>query len=394
MKILFLVNNYFPRGVAYSSRAVAFCRLLSFIGHQVHVIAMRSNEGHVKPGNIYTFDGCTYECVVTSKPNSVESFIGNKWYYSCIQHYLSNNHVDAVLTSACPHDFQKILRLCHQLSIPVYLEQCEWYDRSNFTFGRIDPRYLRISRLIANGYRKADGIIAISRLLEQHYTEQNVPVIRIPTILDVNNTEWRQDVSENVAPIQIVYTGSCGVSKEYLKPMIVALAKESTLCKKIVFHIYGPSKRTVLMNIGNDKTLLNQAGDSVVIHERVPQEQISQIIRNADYQLFIRPDRRSSNAGFPTKLGESMCVGTPVITNNTGDISLYLKNGINGYLLDNNKISSLINMLYNILKTTVDERSKMRKAARKAAEEFFDFRRYDNKINMLLSEHKNIRTEK
>ena len=124
--------------------------------------------------------------------------------------------------------------------------------------------------------------------------------------------------------------------------------------------------------------------DNVFIHGKVPQEKIGEILRNADYQMFIRPLRRSSNAGFPTKLAESMAVGTPVITNLTGDIGLYLEDGANGFLANGVSSSSIKDVFEKILRTDDKKYSEMRKEARRTAEKCFDFRCYCDEIKTIL----------
>lgn len=73
----------------------------------------------------------------------------------------------------------------------------------------------------------------------------------------------------------------------------------------------------------------------------------------ADFSIFVRPDRRSSHAGFPTKLAESLAAGTPVITNNTGDIGLYLKDGENGFLLKDGTQKSVKDVLDKLIQIEI-----------------------------------------
>ena len=122
----------------------------------------------------------------------------------------------------------------------------------------------------------------------------------------------------------------------------------------------------------------------VFVHGRVPQEEIQDIIINADYQIFIRPQRRSSNFGFSTKLGESMSVGTPVITNNTSDIGMYIKSGDNGFLINNSDERELVQVLRAAIEMSKEERTEMRKRTRKTAEIAFDYREYKNTIKGLF----------
>ncbi len=107
---------------------------------------------------------------------------------------------------------------------------------------------------------------------------------------------------------------------------------------------------------------------------------------NADYQLFIRPNRRSSHAGFPTKLAESMAVGTPVITNKTGDIALYLRDGENGYVVGGAEALDVEKALLRVMAQGAEEAAMMRSAARKTAEDDFDYRVYRRQINWLLKD--------
>jgi glycosyltransferase involved in cell wall biosynthesis len=132
--------------------------------------------------------------------------------------------------------------------------------------------------------------------------------------------------------------------------------------------------------------LLDSMDGIVYIMGKIPQQEVHQAYMDADYSIFIREDKRSSHAGFPTKLAESMAAGTPVITNDTGDIGLYLKNGENGYLLQDTSPESIKKVLEKILQLTSEETIEMRSKARKTAEESFDFRVYKQLMKDFLED--------
>ena len=100
------------------------------------------------------------------------------------------------------------------------------------------------------------------------------------------------------------------------------------------------------------------------------------VIYDSDFTIFFMPNRKSSNAGFPTKLAESMSVGTPVITNKTGDIGLYLIDKQNGFLLEDDSLKSIEEVLNHIIKMNIHDMVRMREMARKMAEKEFDFSKY------------------
>ena len=55
-------------------------------------------------------------------------------------------------------------------------------------------------------------------------------------------------------------------------------------------------------------------------------------------------------AGFPTKIAESITLGTPVITSNTSDISKYISDGKDGFILDIENINIAIEKVISIFK--------------------------------------------
>ncbi len=382
MKILFLINSYFPYGVAFSSRAVALCRLLYDMNYDVHVIATNS-MAYVQVGIIQNMTFCTYQIISTNLKTSKDTFFKNKDYLCTIRQYLKSNDVDYILTHGDSLHYGDIKVLKNEFNVKLILEQCEWFDISSYKLGILDIRYHKFNKMIRSDF--ADGIIAISTFLYNHFTNMGVKSVRIPTILDVENIQYRSEY--NSGKVNLIYTGNCGKSKEFLIPVIEALSQNQFLRNNIIFNIYGPSKNVVLANIGNDYELLEKAGDSVRIHGYVPQDQIENKIRQADYQIFIRPCRRSSDAGFPTKLGESLAVGTPVIANKTGDISLYIKDGENGYLLNNTSVNCVEKVLSDIVNMQTDGYIHMRKAARLTAERYFDYRVYRSRIKQLFEDN-------
>lgn len=376
MNAVLIISATFPYGEAFSSRARYLSLLLNSIGYNVHVIAPIDNkqkETTMNNGRI------TIQRV--RDPKNVFSLSGfgtYKPYMSALLKYSKSNNIDIIISSSMVFVADHIMDYAKKNDIPYIIEQCEWYDSSTFKGGRINPYYMEHIRRIEKKNKDLDGVIAISRLFYNHYSKQGVKCIRIPTILDKNEITARIDMEiGNV--IHLVFAGSLGKGKERLEPIFQALLnvnENNENKKRIVLDIYGPSENQVIDNICNNTNLFEKVRKYITVHGRVPQEKIEEIVRSADYSIFIRPDRRSSNAGFPTKFAESMMVGTPVITNNTGDISLYLKYGINGFMLEDKIEEELIKVFSTIIKMSNDENAEMRKNARKTAEYNFDFRVY------------------
>ncbi|MDM0800783.1 glycosyltransferase family 4 protein [Clostridium perfringens] len=378
MKIVFIISSSFPYGEAFSSRARNFVKLFCMKGNSVHVIAPISNNIN----NLKELEGLNYSVEYVNDPKSIltlSGFLTWKPYIKALKDYIKNNKVDIIFSSSMIFVANKINKVAKENGIPYIVEQCEWYDESTFKGKRLNPYYREHIKMIEKGYKNFDGIISISRLFEQHYSKQQLPVLRIPTILDVKNTKFR-NVDLNRDKIKIVFAGSLGKGKEILSTIFEAIKKINSDNEYIHMDIYGPSKNEIITNINGNITLFNDVKEYISIHGRIAQELIEEKLRDADFSIFIRPERKSSNAGFPTKLAESMSVGTPVITNNTGDVELYLKNEVNGFLLKDYKTETIVRTIRYILNMTKKQKEGMREQARKCAVESFDYKVYKESV--------------
>lgn len=385
MNAIFVMSTPFPYGQAFSSRARNLTKLLCACGYHVHIISPKS----AREENADELAGVNYSVTHINDPKSVLSLSGigtAKPYMNAVNAYLAENKVDLIVSSSMVFVSGHLLNLAKKLQVPYIVEQCEWYDYSTFKYGKINPYYREHIRMIEKKNRNVSGIIAISRLFEQHYSFQGVPTIRIPTILDVKNTEYRIKRNKNKLDdvYHIAFAGSLGKGKEKMKPVFKALTKINQSRRNIIFDIYGPNERELLTNIDGDDNLWNQVQPYISIHGRIPQTEVENVVRDADFTIFTRPIRRSSNAGFPTKFAESMAVGTPVITNDTGDISLYLKNGVNGFLLGNGGEEEILSIFETMISFSSERYDDMRKNARSTAERNFSYSSYIAEMNSFL----------
>jgi len=154
----------------------------------------------------------------------------------------------------------------------------------------------------------------------------------------------------------------------------------------IEYRIYGSSRDIVLKNIDGDDALLHALGEQVKIMGTIPQAEVNKAYQQADFSIFMRDRKCSTSAGFPTKLAESMAAGTPVIANDTGDIGLYLKDGYNGFLINDNSIEEIESTLRKVISLSSKQKKNMRENARKTAEASFDYRSYIDIVKELFKD--------
>ena len=380
MNIIFVMSASFPYGQAFSSRARHLVKLLCTCGHHVHVIAVKPEQARSE--ELVGFDYSVEYIDVPYNKLSLAGIGGRKPYIEAIKRYQKEHRVDLVLSNGMTFASANIRRYTKRMGIPYVIEQCEWFDVSTFIGGKWNPNYREHIRRIEKKNCKCEGVLSISRLFHEHYTGQGVNSIRIPTILDVQNTQCRTEYDGE--KINIVFAGSLGKGKENIAPILEAISLLGEDARKLHFNIYGANNAQVLENVGGNQALMDKVAPYVTAHGRIPQQEVEGKFREADYSIFIRPDRQSSHAGFPTKLAESMAVGTPVISNDTGDIGLYLHDGETGFLLQTGTAEELAAAFRKILAMDAQQIGQQRQNARNMALRYFDYREYQKEMEALL----------
>lgn len=383
MKILVSVQALFPYGTPIASRILNFCRMFVSLGHDVTVFCdylsdkkYKTSANHAVYENIkivYSFEERNFKSKILKEfvtPRSIKKF-------------LNENDIDLVFTTSTSSRFEIIQKVAKKKNIPLVLESCEKYHYSNWPLGRLNPRYYKFTHCWNYEYPKADAIIAISRFIENHFKEKGKLVLRIPSILDMEKLSFKI-VHEESQPIKYVFSGGLGHGKDSLVEFMIAMNNlKGKLKHSIELNIYGPSKAAVKDSLQEKAYVMDKLGESVHYHGRIPQKDIPLCLMENDFGIILRPQRESSQAGFPTKLAEYMAAGLAVIANDTGDIGLYL-NASNGILLENKSIENVEKAILAIDSMSNEELSDMRKSARDTAEKNFDYRKYASLVNDLL----------
>ena len=389
MKIAFFMPQSFPYGIAYSSRAQNFCRALSEVGHDVDLICdyLSDEACQTSPGRgQFEHTGIFY---LREKKRTSDRFTVKPCLAAFLEKYLRAERPDVILSSSAYDRFPVVLRAAEKHGIPLILESCEKYDASNWRFGKRDPRYYQFRFCWKWAYPKADGVIAISRFLEEHYSRCGRKTLRIPTILDVGGTPARTECAERNERV-FAFAGRLGGGKDRLAEFIRAMrALGSGEGRLPVLRVYGPTREEVEKQLGEDGRLLEELQGQIRFFGRIPQQQVADAVRACDFSLVLRPERESSDAGFPTKLAESMAVGTPVLANRTGDIGLYVQDGRSGLLAASHQEEDILPALRRACRMSPQELAQMRRAARETAEGSFDYRAYEAGLSRFITEIKN-----
>ena len=74
-------------------------------------------------------------------------------------------------------------------------------------------------------------------------------------------------------------------------------------------------------------------GHDVQFHGKVPADAVAGLLEGCHLLVLPRPASRQAQGGFPTKLGEYLATGRPVLTTSVGDIARYLQADVNCFMV-------------------------------------------------------------
>lgn len=372
MNILAVRFESFPYGSAPSFRTTQLLKLAALCGNSITVISKSVNADDVFY-KTWDYFRSEIRCISVEESHST--------YAKILESCLAEERYDVVISPTSIRHFCDINSAAHKYGVPHIYDSVEWYDATNWRLQYLDFRYYEFQYLWRNAFGKADGIIAISRLIQEYFVKKNSNVVRIPTITDCKETVYRTKIDSSL--VRFVFAGQLDRGKDNIDTFIQAMHIVDPNGECFQLDIYGPNRVDVVKHLGKYAHILD-TDKNIIIHGRVPQQEAQTACFNSDFSVFFRLNRRSANAGFPTKLGECMTFGTPAICNDTGDISLVVKNKVNGYLLKTKSVDEIVDVMRHILTLSAGEREQMRREARKSAEEFFDYRNYREEMQRVL----------
>ena len=382
MNAVIITGNKYPLEDAGAIRQHATAKIFQSLGYNVLVL------GYGKPtdGEVRTCDGVNYVSFRPVSKNKLVRALFRYFFVNRVAHYIGKNieKIDVLLViDVLPKDFKTIENIASKYNAKLIHDSVEWYSPEEFSDGRKNRSYRNkeFTNTVAIG--KGWRVIAISKLLEEHFKTRCDKVIRIPVIMDIQSIAPNMEV-HNEKRI-FVYAGAPG-KKDYLDTIVKSFSLLSIEEKsKVELHILGVNKEQLIKQCGVDQEDIDNLKGVLHIHGRVPHEEAVQAVMNASFTILIRDETlRYAKAGFPTKVVESLMYATPVLCNYSSDLQDYLSDRQNAIIAKGHQPEDVLSAIRSALTLPETEYSNMRTNARKTAETCFDFRQYINSLNDLL----------
>lgn len=267
-------------------------------------------------------------------------------------------------------------------NVPFIQNLCEWYSYCNFRGKFKVFRYARNEWLMRFTYTKVKNIVGISTMLTDYYEKRGANTLTVPTLVDLEEyVNLKHQISMRLC---IAYAGK-PAAKDLLANVIFAIGRLSEQeMSKLEFHIYGATAEQ-LYKLGISQELLQRLSSAVHIHGYVPYKDVARCIADADFTILLRPNQRYAQAGFPTKVGESLACGTPVIANLTSDLKKYLVDGENSLICWDDSVESCLVTLRRAIAIRKETLQYMREKSYSTARTSFDYHAYTGRMQEFLA---------
>lgn len=240
----------------------------------------------------------------------------------------------------------------NKMNIKVFSDCTEWYG--------VPPKvsiFHKVIKIIDTELRmryvnkKLDGVICISTFLKRYYDKNGMKTVLIPNVIDLSDQKWKNKKSrKDDTEIKFIYAGNPGkdFEKENLDLIVNVFNNLTLKFNNLKLNILGIEEKDfeeIYFKKYNRKPTL----ENILFKGRKTHLEVLENVKKSDFFIFFRPVSKANVAGFPTKLVESFGSRTPVITNDVGDVSNYITNGVNGFILKNNDVNLIEQELEGIL---------------------------------------------
>lgn len=220
---------------------------------------------------------------------------------------------------------------------------------------QLPNRQIRSIKRFEQSLSNIDGFITCSSALSNYYTQylsKEALLIILPLIVDVAKFAPRESV-EFSNRNYIAYCGDFGNNKDGVPVLIDAYSRIHRDFPSLNLFLIGGSTREAETQL-HEKVAKLGLSSKVIFIGKIPHDKMPEYLRNARLLALARPANKQAEGGIPSKVGEYLSTGVPVVLTNVGELYKFLTNGVNCYMAEPDSIDSFALKLREAL---VDEKS-------------------------------------
>ncbi|MFA1642615.1 glycosyltransferase [Chryseomicrobium imtechense] len=330
--ILYIGRFNFPDGSAAAQRVKSNAELFKLLGYKTKFISTWQDGNFYNEENGMNINQIPqYQQIY--KIDFIKKYIASLSSEYCIKFIVLYNYPSI--------SSWRLIKFARKNNIKIIGDVTEWFGMKTGQKG-----FLQIYKNIDTKLRmkivlnKFDGLFVISKFLEDAYKNTN-KTLYLPNLYNPNEEKWsilkhEKKLSKEI--IQFTYAGNPGelFEKEDLSGIVNAFNDLNSNNK--VLNIIGINEIEYKLRYKNIYRTEPKVNNSI-FHGKLTHENTLQLVYNSHFFIYVRPDTIANKAGFPTKFLESIVLETPVLTNDVGDVKLYVHNNINGMIINTDELS-------------------------------------------------------
>ena len=211
-----------------------------------------------------------------------------------------------------------ILMLISIRKIPVY---CELNEVRKYASGSNSNsvRNRLYNSLLEKTYKWYDGIVFISRHIQEYYSSKARRSVIVPILSDCSKS---YTPSKGINTLDFVFVGSISFPKENLEELFEGFCLFANEHPEARLKLYGP------ISPYDQKRLKgfvekNDLKEHILYLGKLQHSEVEEVLSTAGALLLSRSNNKQNYYGFSTKLSEYAVSGTPIIMTNTGVVADY-----------------------------------------------------------------------
>jgi glycosyltransferase involved in cell wall biosynthesis len=364
--LLFISSNKYPETGAASIRHMTYARGLVELGHEVIFLSLTKQ------------DICNYDSINIldmSNMSKCKFKIVNKLLsYKACHNYINQNKSKIDVITILTIDYfaiyllQKTARKCR---IPVIHERTEYpfIIKPKIPFNNF---FLR--KYLTELIPRFDGLYVINKKLISYFQTKlssNSYIKEVLTVVDMSLFEKSKHTNRLYNFEYFAYCGTLYGDKDGLDILIKSFINFSQKYKELKLLVVGDNSEEERLE--HIIKLLYGYEDKIIFTGLLGREKLANVLTNAKALLLARPANKQAEGGFPSKLGEYLSTGNPVVITNVGEISDYLDDGISAFIAEPNSVESFTKKLEEAYKSP---KSKIiGEKGKEIAEKYFNYKK-------------------
>ncbi|MCR5823784.1 MAG: glycosyltransferase family 4 protein [Lachnospiraceae bacterium] len=398
--VVFYVGNFKPFLMdAQCQLVLGNSMILRDMGYKVVLIGNESSEKSEK--DVSVIEG--FDCYNVEFNKSLKGLAESYLKHCELCEIFSRYEKPAMIINYGTYGFAIQLWLlwkwCKKNRIPLISNQV---DLSSLAHGTFIERVIKhFDVLIKKRVTlRSNGIIGVTEYICDYYKKDfHAPTTVIPP-LKKKIEEYEINKTEDL--VTIVYVGvpfpidgrkvDEEAYKDRIDKFIDLLLRVKDRVRDFKFNLYGLTQEQYLRVVDRHSEIIKNCGDRIKFFGRIDYAESLEVMKKADFSVVYRDVNEMNQAGFSSKLVESIACGTPVIMTDTGDYTKYLKDGENCFVLDPTDPQKEQDRLVEIL--NMDDEAIMSIKNNCREQDVFNYERYIDRMSGFVNEVNNYYTRR